>query len=535
MKRLVNFEDYLLDQIFEAASNKHTAIILSSRLFDLLKKIDHPIAYDMVDFNSSDIEGDKATLIDYDENDKGKFTYVIPSKLIEFIEKEVPHYNDNLINRRELTRVGQLIPDAWLKFRNSTTIGKVVNKLFPSKYKPNGDPGKDIESFSNEVKLERTKKEDMFGRFKIVDDSDIVHFYNYHQYDSRAFGGSNLGSSCMKKDYCSDYIEFYSDHDGVQLVILMSDDPEQEGKILGRAVLWDIEYINGTKVDRKFMDRIYYIYESDMMLFKEFAKKNGWLYKSNQTMYNNENIVDTIDGSSSRRHLQTKSTFDVSSYYPYMDTMKAFYHEDGYLSNDDGDDGDCYWLEDTSGGYDDRGGIYVDHYGETIREDDLIYCELGDEYRRRDDAIWIQSYDQYATERYVENHLVYSDIEDDYIDDDDSTYSEYHGTYIRSDNAVEVYEADAAEAESFEEVSSTTDPRDNDHLDGAIQYKDTDDYFHEDDEDYFIKAIGLKWRNSIYVHKVWDKDKIFKSKGDTYYNDGDQKEMDELIGQKRIW
>ena len=59
MKRLTNFEDYLLDRIFEAASNKHTAIILSSRLFDLLNKIDHPIAYDMVDFNSSDTEGDK--------------------------------------------------------------------------------------------------------------------------------------------------------------------------------------------------------------------------------------------------------------------------------------------------------------------------------------------------------------------------------------------------------------------------------------------------------------------------------------------
>ena len=104
----------------------------------------------------------------------------------------------------------------------------------------------------------------------------------------------------------------------------MSDDEDEEDKIMGRAILWDIEYINGRKSEREFMDRIYYIYESDMMLFKEFAKKNGWLHKISQNMYSGDKIVDTVDNSSNYMELQTVSTFKKNDYYPYMDTMKSF-------------------------------------------------------------------------------------------------------------------------------------------------------------------------------------------------------------------
>ena len=534
MKKLINFEDYFLNKIFEAVESKKTAAILSDRLYDLLNKIDHPICYALLDLNEDTIESDKVTLIDYDEDDKSKFTYTIPSKLIDYIEKEDPYYKDSLNDYKVLKRVGKLVPTIWVKHRNSTTIGKVVNKLFPDKYKPNGKPGEDIESFTNEVKLQRTKNDNVFDRFKILKGEDIVTYYNSDKYDSRSFSGSNLGKSCMRSDSCGEFIEFYAKNEGANLVVLMSD--EEEDKILGRAVLWDIEYLDDKKVDRKFLDRIYYVYDSDLLLFKEFAKKNGWLYKIDQTMSSDEKIVDTLNNSTAHRQLRTVNTFKENDTYPYMDTMKYYYHEDKYLTNSDDGDEDVYFLESTGGGFEelDRG-IYVEFYAERINEDDLIWCELGNEYRLEDDAIYIESSGDYATQRYVDNNMVYSDIEGKYIPNEDAIWSDYHDTYIVESDSIMVYKEGASDVDSYEDLDQDDlQPRDDGYNNNYIDYKAGVDYFDENDEDNFIEVTSLIHTFEIYVHKVCDKDKIFKCKGKLYFND-DPLKKDELIGQKRIW
>jgi hypothetical protein len=542
MRKVTSFNDYLFDKIFEAVESKETLVYLSPRLRELIGNIDHPIADDLYDFGRNTVMNDKVTLLDYDDNDVSKFTYTVPSKLIDLVEKDDEisnYYVGKLDNREAVKDLTEEYPVVWTKFRNPSSIGKVINKLFPSKYKPNGAPGEDIESFTNEVKAERTKGEEAFKRFKIVDGDDIIHFYNYESYDKSAFGGSNLGSSCMRYGSCEDYIEFYAKNPGTKLVILMSEN--NEDKIVGRAVLWDISYIDGDKIERKFMDRIYYVTDTDMRLFKEFAKKNGWLHKENQNMYSDTKIVDTKDGSVQYKNLQTVDTFKETGYYPYMDTMKYFHIDGGYLTNNEDDygDSDVYFLESTSGDYEGRSGIYVDYYGERIDEDDLVWCELGDDWRYPDDAVYIEREGEYATQRYADDHFTWSDYEDDYIDNDDSVWSKYHDSEIVESDSVEVYEAGASDTENIDEVEeSDLDPRSQSEIGSSIieyQSRDGNEYFFDDaDEDNFVEVTSLRRQYQVMAHKVWDADRIFTHNGNKYLDDAGSEKKDKLIGQKRI-
>ena len=540
MKKVINFEEYLFDKIFEAAVAKETAILISDRLENLLDDIDHPISQELIRFNHTDDEkSDKVTLLDYDETDKGKFTYTIPAKLIEYIEKEEPDYLDDLESNYYLKRVTMNVPEIWTKHRTSTTIGKVVNKLFPSKYKPNGVPGEDIESFANLVKLERTKLENAFERFRIVDGKDIVKYYNSNTYDDRADYGSNLGSSCMRYSRCENYIEFYAKNPGVKLVILMSDEEDQKDRITGRALLWDIEYIDSEPVDRKFMDRIYVIFDSDTALFKEYAKKNGWLYKSRQTMCDDEKIHDTLDDSDNSMELETPRCFRETGEYPYMDTMKYYNYDRRFLTNRNDDNGDTiYFLEDTGGGYEGRGGgIYVDFYGDYIDEDDLIYCELGDDWRYPDDAIYIECEGEYATEEYAENNYT-CDIYGDYINSDDAVWSDYHEGYINSEDSIDVHKRGASDVDTIDELSDNTDSRESDQVgNSVIEYSKKGYgylYFDDQDKDNFEEVESLLNGYNVLVHKVWDADKIFTHNGKKYLDDAGLERRDQLIGQKRL-
>ena len=544
MRKITSFNDYFFDKIFEAVESKKTTIYLSPRLRDLIGKLSHPIANDLYDFGRDTTLSDKITLLDYDDDDVSKFTYTVPSKLIDFVEKdnEISQYYIGKLDKRGVIKdLTDEYPVVWTKYRNPSSIGKVINKLFPDKYKPNGQPGEDIESFTNDVKAERKRGEEVFERFKIVDGSEIVKYYNSVSYDKKAFDGSNLGGSCMRYSHCSEYIEFYAKNPGTKLVILMSENAKD--KIVGRAILWDIDYIDGDKVERKFMDRIYYVTDTDMRLFKELAKRNGWLHKETQNMYSDTKIVDTKDGSVQKRTLQTVNTFKETGSYPYMDTMKYFHVNEGYLtSNEDGyGDSDVYFLESTSGDYEGRSGIYVSFYGERIDEDDLVWCELGDDWRYPDDAIYIESQGEHATQTYVDNHLTYSEFENDYIDSDDAIWSNYHDSEILESDSVEVYKPGSSDVDSIEDIDDNEknkDPRSQNEIGSSIiEYtsKDGDEYFFDDeDEDNFVEVNSLRRQYMIMAHKVWDADRIFTYKGKKYLDDAGSEVKDKLIGQKRL-
>jgi hypothetical protein len=540
MKKLVNFDDYILNKIFESTDSKETAIILSDRLYKILININHPIAHKLSEFNNDYIKGSKATLIDYDEKDFGNFTYTVPGKLIDYIENNDPGLKHYLRNNELLKQLGRSIDELWTKYRSPIKIGKLINKLFPDEFKAaveknsEGEKineGEDIESFTNLFKLEREEKIGSMERFKIVEGDDIIKYYNVNNYVENSYS-SPLGNSCMRGSGCKNYINFYAKNKDVKLVIYMS--KKEEDKILGRALLWDIEYIDGEKVDRKFMDRIYYVYETDMMLFKEFAKQNGWLHKDSQNSASNCLIIDTLTNKENNFKLKTPITFNENDQYPYMDTLKYFYNDEGYLSNRDDEGSDYYFLESTSGGYDDN------RHNDEDEDDNRIYCELGDEYVDEDDAIYIESSGCYATQRYVDNNMVWSEIENDYIEQDDAIWSDYHDGYIYHFDAIEVYKEGDSDLKDYKDLEKLEDDKDfihsnviNDFILYNIRGDRNSHYFHKDDDYNFIKVKSLSKNRIVNVHKVWDKDKIFTYNGMKYYND-DPIKKDELIGQKRI-
>ena len=68
----------------------------------------------------------------------------------------------------------------------------------------------------------------------------------------------------MRHKECQGYFDIYTENtDKVSMIILMSE--EDPTKICGRAILW----LDDKR--RRFMDRIYTIRNSDILLFKEYC------------------------------------------------------------------------------------------------------------------------------------------------------------------------------------------------------------------------------------------------------------------------
>jgi hypothetical protein len=419
MKKILKFNDFL----FENINTNVLSFKLSDRLKDIIKNISHPIALKLLDKHNNNEDSD-ITIIDYDDNDISKFTYLVSNKLFNEL-KDKFNDSDEEIKKYFIKNYNKTL---FKTIKTISSIGKMINKIFPNEFKASGDKGNDIESFANEIKTIRNLLSSNLNDFKIVEGDDINHWYYYRNYDSHAPKGSVLGNSCMKHGYCADYLTFYAINP-VKLVILMS---KEEGKILGRALLWNV-YVDDDKELRQFLDRIYTVYESDIDLFKEFAKRNGWIYKKNQTMFENEIMVDTKKNISKSFLLKTEIGFKRTekNEYPYMDTFKYFYVNDEFLSNSTEINHNLkYKLEDSEGEYVAIEEIYVEYYKKYIEKNKLQYCQLGNEYRLRNECIFIYSQNKYSTKEFAENNLIYLKWENKYEVQSETFYLKQYDVYV---------------------------------------------------------------------------------------------------------
>lgn len=215
-------------------------------------------------------------------------------------------------------------------------VGRFVRKCLEVAGKKYSDS--DIEKFVNTFKSEIDISKDVFYNFKIVKGVDIKNYYNMSMYSSVNRG--SLGSSCMREDKCKDYFGIYVENpDKVSLVIYLDDND----KIKGRAILWDLD-----KPNIKFMDRIYTSEDSDVNLFIEYAKKNSWGYKKKQDYESNPIIIS--DGVEIQTGKDNALEINITNYtfdkYPYMDTM--VYLKDGLLHNSSKMESN-YWFKSTNG------------------------------------------------------------------------------------------------------------------------------------------------------------------------------------------
>lgn len=440
MKILNDFNKHNIDILLESINNNDICLILSNRLLSIIKSIHHPISLDFLRVHSNDNYNYKISLLDIDDNifdDNGnkKLDWVSFMTSNKAIEKTIEELNLEIKNEEDFNNVLPRIR-SHIKYRNvglfnnklrsSTSIGKIINKLFPNKYKPSGDPGNDIETFVNLFKSKR----DTSKLFEIVSGDDIIYWYNQKNYISRQ-GGSLR--SCMSYSRCNEYLEFYTKNkDKVKLLILK--DVENTDKIKARALLWNLD----SPSNRIFMDRIYFIDDYDVEVFKNYAHENEWIYKSFQDSNNEQDYID----SKNNIELETLVINNVNDtgrgHYPYMDTFKYFYNNT--LTNDinyikpNGDVVDVKKLESTDGGYKLFGLYWSDYYDTYLNlneidytedeeieyedSNDIYYCEWIDDYRKGDDCYYSFYYGVYIADDYAEKNMIelniYSNVFDKY-------------------------------------------------------------------------------------------------------------------------
>ena len=191
-----------------------------------------------------------------------------------------------------------------------------------------------FEKFINEYK-------GVISSIKAFQNIDIVYGENIRKFyfePTYAEGGGSLNQSCMRHDYCQPYLDIFVDNpDKVNLLILRNS--QNKSKIDGRALLWNLDSHKG----KKFLDFPYTSKDYMYKIFEEYAKKKGWYYtlkEETKTMnisswvdhYRFLNVFDPIGN-------KTNDTFFVNmtpqeyDYYPYLDIMRFFNPETGYLTN----------------------------------------------------------------------------------------------------------------------------------------------------------------------------------------------------------
>jgi hypothetical protein len=229
---------------------------------------------------------------------------------------------------------------------SEVSVGRFVRSLLTK----SGIKFKDaeIEDFVYKYRAEIEKiKNVLTERFRVVKGDDIKKYYHRSKYESE---GGDLGNSCMRYDRCQSYLSIYTDNSQASLLLLMSE--TEEDKIVGRAILWEMEPY---EVSTKVMDRIYTIKTADQQLFKDWAKENGYWFKERQDfseytdfIFRDKETGEIIEKRQGEFSVKLDNGGEYSS-YPYMDSFKYYNPRNGTLYNSSNFEYD-YELTDTEGG-----------------------------------------------------------------------------------------------------------------------------------------------------------------------------------------
>ncbi len=215
-----------------------------------------------------------------------------------------------------------------VKYRTNLKVGRFIGKFIGDQVmKDYGISNYDIEIFVNIFKSYFDRDE---TKLKIVEGDDILQYYsevNYHQASGSCYGP--LWASCMRYQNKNRYMEIYAKNpDKVKMLVLLDDN----GKVKTRALLWEeCSDVDGNKY--KVMDRIYSVYDHDMIFFKDWAFKNGYIHKLDQSA-RSENLFMTPQGPMNINLIISLDNH-ICDYYPYIDSFKYYSKKNGTLANSD--------------------------------------------------------------------------------------------------------------------------------------------------------------------------------------------------------
>jgi hypothetical protein len=360
MKKLTNFNDYLINKILEDMDLKvrELELVLSPRMIKILKEVNHVISDTLLETHIDDKQDYKITFIDLG-TEADLVSFIQSNKVPELIEPELVHgdYKRELTDKewtgghfdyvpsyknpwvKDSDHISDLLDpqfkskdhQIWHKNRAEMKIGRFISKIFPNMFPANkkredlatSEKPNDVESFVNMfiATVESNSK-----IIKIVSGEEIRHYYsNVNSFKA----GGTLGGSCMNHPDRGRYLDLYvKNPEKIQMLVLYPEDVRD--KIIGRALLWKLDTPSG---DRYYMDRVYTANDSDQYMFIEYAKKQGWLYKSSQTYGWEVEIIDGKDDSRKMMTLGVKLNKVDYDFYPYADTMQFYNGETGEINN----------------------------------------------------------------------------------------------------------------------------------------------------------------------------------------------------------
>lgn len=261
------------------------------------------------------------------------------SRVVDMIEYHGGHYlrkAGDFLKKEEGNDTISFIPKSKLgvehdgfndtKYRIKMKIGRFVNKFVnESGIRDWEITHRHIEAFVNIYKSYFDSDE---NKLKVVEGNDILKYYlldNYYQPNGSCIG--TIWNSCMRYKQKNSFMRIYSENpDKIKMLVLFSED----GRVKTRALLWeDCRDREGNKY--KVMDRIYSVYDHDVLFFKKWALNNGYIHKYEQSAKSERTFV-TLDGVKS-----ISLTTDIENYefdfYPYIDTFKFFSKKCKTLSN----------------------------------------------------------------------------------------------------------------------------------------------------------------------------------------------------------
>lgn len=297
----------------------------------------------------------------------------------------------------------------WTNGRSEVKVGKFCRKIFKDNNISTSDAT--IEKFSNAYKATFDFDFNLDQKMDLVSGEDIRKWYLYSNYsDTRG----QLGNSCMRYITCQPYLDIYVKNEKVCNLLIMYSD-ESKTKVSGRAIIWK-DY-KGSYI----MDRIYTSNDYDVEVFRKYASLKGW------TDLSQNRITTTIQLIS-----------EVYEDYPYMDNFYIFDFVNFTLTNDDSNypSSNVYKLQNTDGTYTSSEGIWSNYHSEYIDEENAIYCPNVGDYVHRDDAIYLEYQDIYAS---PDEDTAYSEWFDQSFYLEDLIYSEVMSDYIPTNDSFSIY------------------------------------------------------------------------------------------------
>ena len=294
-----------IDFITEARGDIKVPAVISASFLKKCKSIDSPVAIALIDM---DRKMSSYTFIT-DNIDGETIQYTESERAIDLLNKQYGK-TEGFDPIKYMRLMGNPQPDShfWQLNRVDIKVGRFVRRFLNEQFSD-----AEIEDFVNKWKSQRENT-----KFEFRTGNGIIDAYNTKNYEGEE-GYNPLWNSCMNDK--TDLVDFYLYVKDLEMVVLLN----SENQIIGRALLWVDDK------SRKFLDRVYYIYDADYFKFIRLAKENGWYYKKRNISGGSSWILDGVESM-----VDVKIKFPVEAIsqiqddygYPQFPYVDSFYYLD---------------------------------------------------------------------------------------------------------------------------------------------------------------------------------------------------------------